>query len=126
LNDIVVVRKVNYKRPLKKPKADCWDIEAQNAIRDNPNWDRGDIENLAHILRESSVSFLALRNGDAEKFLDILEKVCASRTYRPVPRAQAGRCSHYVTFIDVGCAQWFCGYTGRKAALPDVPSQAVI
>ena len=74
---------MNHKWPLKW-KAD-WDIEAQNFIKHNPNWETGDVKNLAQFLSESSVSFLALRNEDSVTFLDILEKVCASRTYRPVP-----------------------------------------
>jgi len=99
LNDIVVARKVNHKRPLKEWKADCWDIEAQNFIKRNPNWDRGETKNFAQFLSESPVSFLALRNEDAVKFLDILEKVCAPKTYRPVPMQHVLN-----TFIDVGCA----------------------
>ena len=89
----------------KEKKADCWDVEAQNFIRRNPNWDRretSDVENLTQFLSKYSVSFLALRNEDAVTFLDILEKVCASRTYGPVPAAMHGILN---AFIDVGCAQ---------------------
>ena len=100
LNDIVVAREVNHKRPLKKREADCWDIEAQNVVKLNPNWNRGDVKNLAQFLSKSSVSILALRNGDAVKFLDILEKVCTSRTYKSIPMQGVLN-----TFIDVGCAQ---------------------
>ena len=63
-------------------------VEAKSFIRDNPNWDRrntGDVKNLAQFLSDHSVSLLALRDEDALKFLDILEKVCTPRTYRPVP-----------------------------------------
>ena len=90
---------MNHKRPLKKWKAD-WDIEAQNFIKRNPILDRGHVENLAQFLSKSSVSFLALRNGDAVTFLDILEKVCAPKTYKPI--FVQGVLN---TFIDVGCAQ---------------------
>jgi len=87
LNDMVVVRKVSHKRPLKDRKADRLDIEAQDFLQRNPNWDLHDsnhVENLKQFLKENSVSVLALRKDDAVKFLDILAKVCASRIYRPV------------------------------------------
>jgi len=64
------------------------DIEAQDFLQRNHNWDLPDsnhVENLKQFLMENSVSVLALRNDDAANFLDILEKVCASRTYIPVP-----------------------------------------
>ena len=83
-----MVRKVSHKRPQKKRKADRWDIEAKKYIEQNPNWDHrktGDVEDLAQFLSKSSVSLLALRSEDAVTFLDILEKVCASRTYKSVP-----------------------------------------
>ena len=50
----------------------------------------GDVENLAQFLSKSSVSLLALRSEDAVTFLDILEKVCASRTYKSVPTGMQG------------------------------------
>ena len=83
MNDIVVVRKVSDKRPLKDRKADRLDIEAQDFLQRNHNWDCHDrihVANLGQFLKENSVSVLALRKDDALKFLDILEKVCASRT----------------------------------------------
>ena len=83
-----VRNKVSHKRPQKKRRADRWDIEAKTFIEQNPNWDHrkaDDVKNLAQFLSKSSVSLLALRNENAITFLDILEKVCASRTYEPVP-----------------------------------------
>ena len=83
-----MVHEVGHKRPQKKRKADLWDVEAKKFIKQNPNWDRckiGDVKNLAQFLSKSSVSLLALRSEDAVTFLDILEKVCVSRTYGPVP-----------------------------------------
>ena len=87
LNDIVVVRKVSHNgRP--RTEADRKDIEAQEFILQNSNWEP---HNLFHIAKlrlfifQNSVSVLALRDDAAVNFLDILEKVCASRTYKPVP-----------------------------------------
>ena len=65
-------------------EADRWDIEAQEFIRRNHK-DPTQVANLAQFLKDNPVSALALRGDDAVKFLDILEKVCTSRTYTPVP-----------------------------------------
>jgi len=87
LNDIVVVRKVSHNgRP--RTEADRRDIEAQEFILRNPKWEPHNLFHIAKLWRfidVNSVSVLALRGDDAVKFLDILEKVCASRTYRSVP-----------------------------------------
>ena len=94
--------KVSHKRPLKRREADCWGIEAQDFIKHNPDWDRrntGDVKNLVQFLIKSSVSLLALRSEDAVAFLNILEKVSASRTYKPVPMQVV------LNTIFLGCAQ---------------------
>ena len=94
---------MNHKQPLNKRKADSWDIEAENFIRRNLDWNRGrtrDVKSLARFLSKHSVSLLALRSESAVKFLDILEMVCAPGTYRPIPTQRVLN-----NFIDVGCAQ---------------------
>ena len=99
-----MVRKVSHERPQKKRKADRWDIEAKKFIEQNPNWDHrktGDVESLSQFLGKSSVSLLALRSKDAVTFLDILEKVCASRTYGP-----GSQCFHWCRLRAVTVILW--------------------
>jgi len=68
-------------RPLNDIRVVRMDIEAQNFIRANPNWDCRNPDHVAILwkfLNENSVSLLALRSEHAEKFLDILEQAARS------------------------------------------------